>query len=419
MEHLPNITDAARAAALRRMKTLAVILLLAMGAVFVVAFALQDRYPQFEYVRAAAEGGMVGALADWFAVTALFRHPMGLKIPHTAIIPRRKDQIGASLGQFVEENFLSEEVVGRKLSAMNVARRLGVWLGRPEGAERVAREGAVLIRGAMTVLRDDAVQDVIESLLRRHVLQPPWAPTLGRIAEGVLAQGHHTRLVDILVDRAADWVAENRDVITRMVAERSPSWVPSVVDGLVGDKVYRELDGFVRAVQADPDHQVRHSIDAYLKQLVHAMQHDPAMVARVERFKEEAFDDPRVRELVGRTWETVKVGLLEAVEDPASELRLHFTAGVRSLGERLRDDAVLAEKVNRWLGDAAGYVVRTYRSDIAGIITDTVQRWDAEETSRKIELQIGRDLQFIRINGTVVGALAGLVIFTAARALLG
>ncbi|GAB3543030.1 DUF445 domain-containing protein [Arthrobacter tecti] len=413
------LTDTERAAGLRRMKTVATSLLAAMAVIFLVAFALQDQYPWLQYVRAAAEGGMVGALADWFAVTALFKHPMGIKIPHTAIIPRKKDQIGTSLGQFVEENFLSEAVVQQKLTSLGLAQRAGAWLAKPEGADRVAVEGAALIRGAFTVLDDAAVQSVIESMVRKHLVDPPWGPPVGRMAARIFEEGHHHRLVDLLVDRAAEWVDANYDVVSRLVSQRSPTWVPQFVDGMVGDKVYVELAKFVRAVQAEPDHEVRKSIDKYLKDLAQDLQHDPVVIAKAEEIKTSILDDPRVHDVAVRTWDTVKTALLEAVNDPESELTRNFKAAVRDFGRRLTSDEELAGKINRWISDGAGYLVRTYRSDIAGIIAETVERWDAEETSRKIELQVGKDLQFIRINGTVVGSLAGLVIFAVAHAIFG
>ena len=412
-------TDEERAAALRRMKILATALLVVLAVIFVVAFALQERYPWLQYVRAAAEGGMVGALADWFAVTALFKHPMGLKIPHTAIIPRKKDQIGESLGQFVEENFLSEAVVRSKLDSARIAEKVGTWLARPESADRVAQEGAALIRGAFTVLNDEAVQGVIESMVRKHILAPPWGPPVGRIAERVFREGHHHRLVDLLVDRAAEWVDGNYGVVTRVVAQRSPTWVPRLVDGVVGDRVYAEVSKFIRAVQDDPRHEVRIALDKYLKDLAQDLQYSPETIAKAEEIKGQLLDDPRVRDLTARTWATIKGALLEAVNDPQSELTQNFKAAVRDFGTRLASDPELAAKVNRWISDGAAYAVRTYRSEIAGVISETVARWDAEETSRKIELQIGKDLQFIRINGTVVGSLAGLAIFAAAHAVFG
>ncbi|CAI3791327.1 DUF445 domain-containing protein [Pseudarthrobacter sp. MM222] len=419
VEHRYSAADAEKAAALRKMKLLAVSLLIAMAVIFLIAFGLQKQYPWLEYVRAAAEGGMVGALADWFAVTALFKYPMGLKIPHTAIIPNRKDQIGASLGDFVETNFLSEQVVHEKLASMDIARKVGTWLSGPGGPERVAKEGAAIIRGAFTVLNDDDVQAVIESMVRKHLLTPPWGPPVGRLAQRIFDDGHHHALVDLLVDRTVDWVRDNHETVSRLVTDRSPTWVPTFVDGLVGDKVYVEILKFTKAVQADPQHQVRLSIDKYLQELAQDLQHDPVMIARAEGIKAQVLGDPEVRELASRTWGTIKTALLTAVDDPHSELTVKFKAAVHDFGTRLVVDPELAGKVNKWVGDAAGYLVKTYRSDIAAVITDTVARWDGEETSQKIELQVGKDLQFIRINGTVVGALAGLVIFTLAHLLFG
>ncbi len=414
-----SAADTVRATALGRMKLVATLLLAGMAVVFVVAFALEDTYPWLIYVRAAAEGGMVGALADWFAVTALFRHPMGLKIPHTAIIPRRKDQIGASLGSFVEENFLSEAVVEEKVRSLKIAEASGAWLSRPVNADRVAREGAAAIRAAFAVLDDQVVQDVLESMFRKHVLSPQWGPPVGRLAERVFDDGHHHRLVDLLVDRAEEWMAANHDAVTGLVAERKPHWVPGFVDGLVGERIYTELSKFVRAVQQNPDHQVRQSIDAWLKTLAQDLQHDPSVMAKAEDIKEQLANDPRVSELMARTWTTIKESLLDSVSDPGSELTRNFTAAVRDFGQRLTTDRPLAAKVNGWISDGASYLVRTYRSDIAAVISETVGRWDGVETSRKIELQVGRDLQFIRINGTVVGAIAGLAIFSVAHAVFG
>src|SRR3954470_14251291 len=379
-------TDAEKAAALRRMKMLALSLLIVMAVIFVIAFAFQEQYPWLEYVRAAAEGGMVGALADWFAVTALFKHPMGLKIPHTAIIPRRKDQIGASLGQFVEYNFLSEEVVQAKIRTLGISHRTGSWLARQENADRAAREGAAAIRGGMLVLNDQDVQDLIESMARRYVLDPPWGPPLGRLLKRVLDDGHHLKLVDLLVDRAADWVLDNEETVIRLVSERSPTWVPQIMDALMGQKVHTELYKFVVAVQTDPNHEVRQQLDKYLLSLTEDMQHDPEMIDKVEAIKHNALGDPEVRTLAARTWETIKTALLDAVGDPDSQLSRAFTAAVRDFGTRLATDSELSAKVDGWITEATGYLVRNYRTQIAGVITETVERWDAEETSKKIEL---------------------------------
>ncbi len=362
------------------------------------------------YVSAAAEAGMVGALADWFAVTALFRRPLGLPIPHTAIIPTRKNVLGTSLGDFVGTNFLAEPVVRDKLNRAEIAHRVGTWLDDAEHAERVTSELAAAARGAVQVLRDDDVQAVIEQGVVRKVLDQPWGPPLGRILGQVFADGSHHKLVDLVCERAYDWVRDNHETVMRVVSQRAPSWSPRFFDSLVADKIYAEVLSFAWAVKTDPHHQMRQAVDRFLVEFAHDLQHDPATMAKAEQIKQQVLDHPEVQNLVASAWATAKKMLLDAAEDPSSELRLRVRDGIRSLGQRLGSEPSLRAKVDGWLESAATYVVTHYRAEITTLITDTVERWDAAETSRKIELQVGRDLQFIRVNGTVVGALAGLVI---------
>ncbi|MEJ3652367.1 DUF445 domain-containing protein [Actinomycetes bacterium KLBMP 9759] len=403
------------------MKRFATGLLLAATVVFLLArwWEVNDGPVWIGFVRATAEAGMVGALADWFAVTALFRRPLGLPIPHTAIIPTKKDMIGDSLGSFVGENFLSEHVVRDKLARVEVSARVGSWIGKPENADRITAELATAARGVVTVLRDDAVQEVIEQVLVRKLMERPIGPPLGTVLEGVLADGAHHRLVDLVCDRAYDWVTGNHDMVLRIVHDRAPSWSPRFVDDLIADKVFLEVQAFAWAVKTDPEHPLRKAIDTFLVEFATDLQSDPDTIERAERIKLQVVNHPDVQKFIGQAWGTVKGLILDAAADPSSALRTRVRDGIVALGERLSSDAELRGKVDGWLGDAAGYVVRHYRDEITTLITDTVARWDAQETSRKIELQVGRDLQFIRINGTVVGALAGLVIYTVGQLAFG
>lgn len=410
-------SDAERRAALRRMKTIATALLVIAAVVFAVSFALQDRLPWLGYVRAAAEGAMVGAIADWFAVTALFRRPLGLPIPHTAIIPTRKDEIGASLGAFVEHEFLSDEVVLGKLRSVEPARRAGEWLREPAHAERLAAEASVAANALLELLGDDDIEQLLEQLARRHLLEPEWAPAIGRVGARLVAADQQRPAIDALLARAEGWLDAHPEAFGSMVSDRLPRWVPKLVDRFVDDRAYREVLAFVRTVRTDDAHPLRLAIDRYLGDLAESLQHDPATIGKVERLKTELFDSPRVREFAGEAWAAVKGSLTAALADPESELRRGLRRALVELGARLAADEGLQAKVDGWLTDAAAYVVRNYRSDIAGVITETVERWDARETTEKLELQVGRDLQFIRINGTVVGALAGLAIFSVATAL--
>lgn len=411
--------DQERRRSLRVMKGVALGALVFMAVLFVIAFITQERYPAMAYVRAAAEGGMVGALADWFAVTALFRHPLGIPIPHTAIIPKRKDEIGRSLGEFIETNFLAGEVVRTKLESTPIARTAGVWLRDPAHAELVSREAATMASGILRALSDDEVQDLIGDLAREHLLSPEWAPTLGGWLERVVAAGAHHGAVDLGIDSVATWLNANRDSFTGLVSRRLPSWVPSVAMRLVDDTVYNEAVKFAAAVQADPEHPARHAIDRYLTRLSENLQHDPATIGRLEDAKSAVFDSPRVRELAAEAWNTAKAGLLASLADPDSALRRRMGAALSEIGERLAGDRALQERVDHRIADAAVFFVDRYRHDIASIITDTVEKWDPAETTEKIELMVGRDLQYIRLNGTIVGALAGVTIFAIAHAFLG
>ncbi|MFE1644495.1 DUF445 domain-containing protein [Microbacterium sp. P01] len=418
--------DQERRRALSLMKTVALGALVFMAVLFVVAFTLQERYPWLDYVRAAAEGGMVGALADWFAVTALFRHPLGIPIPHTAIIPNRKDEIGRTLGEFVETNFLSEEVVRTKLDSLSIATSVGRWLTDPEPsaqgqthAQRVISEGATMATGVLNALSDDDVNGIIEDLARTHLIMPEWGPPLGGWLERIVASGAHHGAVDMAAENVAAWLEGNHAAFDGLVSRRLPTWVPSLAHRLVDDTIYNEAVRFVAAVRADPDHPARHAIDAYLERLADGLQHDPATIGRLEDSKIAVFDSPRVRELAAAAWNTAKTGLLTALADPDSGLRTRATAALVDVGGRLRTDAALQRRVDDWVGQGAVFLVSRYRHDIASIITDTVERWDPAETTEKIELMVGRDLQYIRLNGTIVGALAGLAIFTIAHAFLG
>jgi len=411
--------DAVRRRRLVRMKLFATALLVLMAAIFVVCWLLQDAHPALGYVRAAAEAGMVGALADWFAVTALFRRPMGLPIPHTAIIPTRKDAIGSALSDFVASNFLSERVVRDKLARVSIARRAGEWLAVESNAERVTAELATALRGLSAVLSDDQVAELLAGMARRKIAETPIGPPLGRIAAEVFERGDHHPLVDFIVDRCHAWIRDNYTAVSRVVSRRAPSWSPKFVDTIVADRIYREVEAFALAVKTDPNHELRRALDRFLAEFAQDLQTDPTTMARADAVKERIADNAQIRALATSAWSTIKQTLLQAADDPDSPLRISVRDALRSFGRRLVEDPGTAGKVDSWIADAAGYLAANHARSLTGIIDETIARWDGEQTSRTIELHIGRDLQFIRINGTVVGALAGLAIYTIAQWVLG
>jgi uncharacterized membrane-anchored protein YjiN (DUF445 family) len=411
--------DAERLASLRKMKVVALGFLLGATVIF-----LLSRWWQAEggpswlgYVGAAAEAGMVGALADWFAVTALFRHPLGLKIPHTAIIPRKKDQLGEGLGTFVRENFLSPDVIATKLRDAEIGSRLGKWLSEPVHAARVADEAATVLRAVVELLNDEDIQHVIDRTIVKRLAEPQWGPPAGRVLSQLLAENRQEALIQLLCDRAFEWALNAGPTIERVVLRDSPTWSPKFVDNLVGDRIHRELMDFTDKVRRDPNHELRQSATRFLFEFADDLQNDRSTISKAETVKEQLMARDEVTRAAETAWKTLKRLVLDGVDDPSSALRGRIADSVVRIGESLRDDAELRDKVDNWIVRGAQYVVTRYGSEATTIIAETIQRWDADEASRRIELHVGRDLQFIRINGTVVGALAGLVIYAIAQIL--
>jgi uncharacterized membrane-anchored protein YjiN (DUF445 family) len=410
--------DDERRRSLRRMKLVALGFLVGASVLF-----LACRWAQSDgsapawvgYVAAAAEAGMVGALADWFAVTALFKYPLGIPIPHTAIIRRKKDQLGQGLGAFVRENFLSAEVVETKLRDAQVAGRLGKWLSDRGHAERVASEAATVLRVGVELLNDDDIAQVIDRMIVHRLAEPQWGPPVGRVLSTLLTENRQEALIQLLCDRAFEWSLNAGETIERVITRDSPTWSPRFVDQLVGDRIHRELMDFTDKVRRNPNHELRQSATRFLFEFADDLQNDPATIAKAESVKEQLMARDEVARAAETAWRTLKRLVLEGVDDPSSTLRDRIRESVVKIGESLRDDDELREKVDGWIVRGAQHLVAQYGIEITSIITETIERWDADDASRRIELHVGRDLQFIRINGTVVGALAGLVIYTVAQ----
>ena len=404
--------DEQRRRDLRRMKAVATGLIVAAAVVYVLAARWEraDGPEWVGYLAAAAEAAMIGGLADWFAVTALFSHPLRLPIPHTAIIPRNKDQLGASLSTFVGENFLQETSVRARIDTVDVAVRLGAWLAVPANAARVSDEVAAWARGGLRVLSDHDVRATVEFAVMRKLATMNVSQPLGTLLAQIVRDGAHRGLVDVIVDRTWLWLRDNKPTVLTTLAGQAPGWSPRFVDDLVAERIYGEIMRVATEVREQPDHDIRGTLDRLLANLAHDLQHDVSTIHRVERTRDELLTHPEARSLLDYLWTTAQQSLAEMVDDPASGLRTQISDQLRKLGSSLQEDAELSAKVNRWVADAVVHVVTSYRDDVTAVISDTVRAWDAEDTSRRIELHVGRDLQFIRINGFVVGALVGVVI---------
>ena len=413
-----SFDDPQRARDLARMKRLATGLFLLAAAVFLACVLIgSDAGAWVGYVRATAEASMVGALADWFAVTALFRHPMGLPIPHTAIIPRKKDQIGASLGTFVQENFLTREVVEDKLTTIDVPGRLGDFLAAPGRAERLAGDASAALTALTDLLRDEDLQPAVAGLVDRKLHGTPAAPILARVLELVVDGDRHQEVLSVALRGLARFLEENRVVFRAQLGDASPVWVPDWVDDRVFTRAFNGVQLFLEEVGADPQHELRRAYEARLRTYIHALRTDPSTAGRVEELKKELLEHPAVRQWSASLWTNAKNAVLTAAADPNSELRTRIAGMITHLARSLQTDPTLRELVQRHSHTIAGYLVERFAGDLADLVSSTVARWDTDETSRRIELQVGRDLQWIRVNGTVVGGLAGLVIYTVAQLL--
>ncbi len=401
-----------KVAELRRTKIMATALLALAMVIFVVASIFEKQYGWVGFVRAAAEAAMVGAIADWFAVTALFRHPLGLPIPHTAIIPRRKDSLARSFGEFVQNNFLSEQVIATRLHQLGVAQTAARWLVLPENSQFVAELSAAALQGVLQVVRDEEVQPVIEHSLVAQIRSAPVTPALGNLL-AMLAAGNRQNDVRLgVVKLLSHLLEENRAVIQAYISSETPWWLPKVVDRKIYERFVGSLEETLQEVDKNPAHPFHAKFDALLQDFIEQLKTSPEMAAQGEAWKEDFLASPAVREFSSSLWLDVKTWLLDRSSEQNIRLRETIQRSLSKFSESLQHDPVLLDKINRWAEAAARYLIREYGHEVGKLITTTIVEWDAEATSRKIELQVGKDLQYIRVNGTIVGGLVGLAIHT-------
>ena len=394
------------------MKAVATSLLVVAALIFIAARWAEEDHVWAGYVRATAEAAMVGAIADWFAVTALFKHPLGLPIPHTAIIKKRKDQIGASLGGFVRDNFLTREVIGERLEQAELGRRVGGWLEEPANARSIGDQSAAVVRGVTEVLRDDIVQSGLEQVVANRVRDVAITPVIGKAIDVAIDGEHHQVLLESTLTGVAAFLDENQDVFRERLYNESPWWVPEGIDDRVFEKIYVAVSRFIDDVAGNRNHELRRQLDARTLELAARLKESDELRERGESIKAELLDHPEVRRWSDSLWSRVKQALLEAADDAESPFRTQLETALVHAGTSIESDPALQAKIDAWIVGATGYVAEQFRGEVADLIAHTVQRWDTDETSDRIELQVGRDLQFIRINGTIVGGLAGLLIYT-------
>ena len=411
----PN--DQVRRRLLRQGRQRATGLLVAVAAVF-VGFQVWDSDATWAgYAEAMVEAGMVGGLADWFAVTALFRRPLGLPIPHTAVIVERKDQFGETLGDFVQTSFLTPDIITERVRTAQVVPRLAAWLADPDNAARVARHAADAVVTTTDLLRDDEVHRAIEDVARRRVETTPLAPVAGRTLQMLTEDGRHHELLDVVLRAVDTFLTDNRASLRARFGTESPWWLPEAAEDRVFERLLDGARAVLREVAGNPAHELRVDFDARVRRLVADLQTSPEMRERGEELKHELLAQPELRAWVATVWADLKTTLNTQAGDPDSELRRRLADTIAALGQRLRDDPALAARVETGIESGVRYVAEQFSDEIATMVSGTISRWDGRETSDRLELLLGPDLQFIRINGTVVGGLAGLAIHAAAHLL--
>lgn len=394
------------------MKRFAAGLLLAMAIVFIAASIGMQSWSWLGYIRAFAEAAMVGALADWFAVTALFRHPLGIPIPHTAIIPNNKDRIGESLGVFVQNNFLSPEILSEKIASWNIAEKIADWLADEHNATLIADKLTTALPDILQTFNDESVNRFIEQNITSRVRAIEVAPLLGNVLTTLTANNKHQELLDAALRLAAELLEENKDAIREKIRQESPWFVPGFVDNKLYERIIHRAEAVLTEVNSNPQHDLRRKFHRATQEFIDNLRTSPDYKERGENIKEELLNHPIVRQYFARVWTDVKTKILNDVAAPNSPIREHVRTTAMGIGQSLANDHAMQEKLNTWVQQAALSAVSSRRMEIASLISDTVRRWDANTVTRKIELQVGRDLQYIRINGTLVGGLVGLLIYT-------
>ncbi len=396
------------------MRALATAMLAFMAAVFIAATRLEGMHPAWGFVRAFAEAAMVGGIADWFAVTALFRHPLGIPIPHTAIIPRNKDRIGDTLALFLRENFLTPSVVARRMRSVDIAGAIGRFLANPPGEGRLRQGASRLFADLLQALDEEQLGGMVKSAVSSRLRAMELAPLVGRSLDAAITDERHVPLLDALVTWAGRTLDANEDLIRKMVHERA-NWILRMtgIDSRLADSIVDGLRRLSIDMAIDPDHPVRAKAQEGLVELAWKLQHDRDTQAKVEEWKAEIIANKAVADWVEGLWEQARSALLRAARDPDAALAGKFGDALRDLGGTLQRDERLRAAINQFARRAVVGGVASYGAGIVALVSDTIRGWDAATITGRLEGAVGRDLQYIRINGTLVGGLVGLLIHTA------
>ena len=397
----------------RGMRIIATGSLVVMAAVFLLANSLDETYPAWGFVKAFAEAAMVGGLADWFAVTALFRHPLGLPIPHTAIIPRNKDRIGDTLAQFLRDNFLTPSVVARRMRKVDVAGAIGRFLTSPPGEGRLRAGASRLIADILESLDQEQLGGMVKSAVASRMRALQVSPLLGQALQSAITDERHVPILDGIITWVGHTLDANEDMIRDMVHERA-GWIMRMagLDERLAEAIIDGLRRLTIDMAVDPKHPLRAKAEEGLANLAWDLQYDPDVQKKVEDAKNDIIANKAVTDWIEQMWEKTRASLLSAARNPDATMEGRFGEAVRQLGRTLQDDPRLKLMINQFARRAVVGTVASYGSGIVTLVSDTIRGWDARTITGRLENAVGRDLQYIRINGTLVGGSVGLLIHT-------
>ena len=403
--------DEAKRLALKRMRRFATLLLVLMAGLYVATSFARARWPWLEYVRAFAEAGVVGACADWFAVVALFRHPFGIPIPHTAIVPQNKARIAGAMGRFITNNFLTPRVVSRRLATIDAARFIAEWLGHPENVQRAARMVALAVPEIVRALPRQQIGAFFRDSAQRGLAKVPAAPLVSHLLAIAWAQGQTQALIERTIELAEDSLSSNKDVIRQKLEAGSSRWIPRFVDGMLAEKVFAAVMATLGEMR-NPQHPWRIELKGAVEDLIKRLKTDPELMTRVEAVKQEVMASPLFHDELHGMWAEIEERLPTDAATYAPQIAAAVESALAGAAEWLRGDPAVQQRINLWMRFLIRRAIVPRRAEIGAFITQVVENWDATTLVNRMELQVGKDLQYIRVNGTLVGGLVGLIIYT-------
>jgi uncharacterized membrane-anchored protein YjiN (DUF445 family) len=412
-----NMNDEAKRKQLRKYKMFATGLFVLMAVIFITTTLLQRSNPShwLGYVRAFSEAAMVGALADWFAVTALFRHPLGLPIPHTNLIENSKQRLGDNLGSFVVSNFLSPQNIRPYIQKLKISNFVGEWLGKEKSQEILIRNLSDIVLDILNKLDDTSVSQFISKKVSEMTDDIKLNKVVGNGISYILEKNDHQRIVTNLSKQIKDYIIENDEMIKERVQKGSYSFIPSFVDNKIADKIASGLSDFFREIEEDPDHEIRNLITRKIHDFSTDLKEDPKWDDEFKTIKNGLLKNDKLDEYSNDIWVSIKKTLMKELQDDQSSLKTYLTKNLNEFSENLKTDENLQNKIDHWVRVTAYKYILKNTHQFGNLISSTVGNWQGKELSEKLELELGKDLQFNLVNGTLVGGLVGLIIYTIAN----